>query len=86
VLDEALGGSDQAFREKVQRRLGERVARGAALILTSHNPTTIERHCRRVIVLDRGQAVHDGTPADGLALLATLRRAAPDTRGRVTVG
>jgi hypothetical protein len=57
---------DEAFQRKCLRRISERMKAGATLLLVSHDPTAIERICRRVVVLDSGKVSFDGPVADGL--------------------
>ncbi len=61
-LDEPTIGLDvvvkQAIRELIQRRNKER---GTTVFLTSHDPTDIERLCRRAVVIDRGRIILDTT-------------------------
>ena len=39
---------------------------GATLVLVSHDPSAIERVCDRVVVVDSGSKVFDGSVAEGL--------------------
>jgi ABC-type polysaccharide/polyol phosphate transport system ATPase subunit len=81
LVDEILAVGDESFQRKCLRRIEERMAAGATLVLVSHDPAAIERVCRRVVVLDRGRIAFDGPVADGLlhyhaALAGTAGRAA----------
>jgi ABC-2 type transport system ATP-binding protein len=40
---------------------------GTTLLVTSHDMNEVERLCERVVFLQRGRVVHDGTPADILS-------------------
>jgi ABC-type polysaccharide/polyol phosphate transport system ATPase subunit len=66
LIDEVLAVGDEAFQRKCLRRISERIAAGATLVLVSHDPAAIERVCERVVVLDGGRVVFDGPVADGL--------------------
>jgi ABC-type polysaccharide/polyol phosphate transport system ATPase subunit len=66
LIDEILAVGDESFQRKCLTRISERMAAGATLVLVSHDPATIERVCRRVVVLDRGRVRFDGDVADGL--------------------
>ncbi|HZU60050.1 MAG TPA: ABC transporter ATP-binding protein [Solirubrobacteraceae bacterium] len=66
LIDEVLAVGDEAFQRKCLRRIAERIEEGATLVLVSHSPATIERACRRVVVLDGGQVTYDGPTAQGL--------------------
>ena len=61
VLDEPTIGLDVVVKEEIHRFLRERQARGTTILLTSHDLDDIEALCSRVIVIDRGQILHDGS-------------------------
>jgi ABC-type polysaccharide/polyol phosphate transport system ATPase subunit len=67
LIDEVLAVGDEAFQRKCLRRISERIAAGATVVLVSHEPAAIERVCERLVVLDRGRVVFDGPTAEGLA-------------------
>ena len=66
LIDEILAVGDESFQRKCLARISERMDAGATLVLVSHDPTAIERVCRRVVVLDGGRVSFDGAVADGL--------------------
>ncbi len=66
LIDEVLAVGDEAFQRKCLRRISEQIAAGATLVLVSHDPGSIERVCRRVVVLDAGRVQFDGPVAEGL--------------------
>jgi ABC-type polysaccharide/polyol phosphate transport system ATPase subunit len=66
LIDEVLAVGDESFQRKCMERISERMDAGATLVLVSHDPTAIERICRRVVVLDEGAVAFDGPVADGL--------------------
>ncbi len=66
LIDEILAVGDESFQRKCMARIAERMAAGATLVLVSHDPTAVERICRRVVVLDGGKVVFDGATAAGL--------------------
>ena len=66
LIDEILAVGDESFQRKCLARIAERMDAGATLVLVSHDPSTIERVCRRVVVLDQGLVQFDGDVADGL--------------------
>ena len=70
-LDEPTLGLDPAGQEQVLR-LVDRIAheRGAGVILCTHVLDEVERACSRVLILDRGRTVAEGTVAE------VVRRAA----------
>ena len=66
LIDEILAVGDESFQRKCLAHISERMEGGATLVLVSHDPTAIERVCRRVVVLVRGRVVYDGEVAEGL--------------------
>jgi ABC-2 type transport system ATP-binding protein len=81
-LDEPTIGLDAvsklAVREFVQRLNRER---GVTVILTTHDMDDIEELCRRVIVINEGRILLDGTMADLRAYVASERRLTVDLAG-----
>lgn len=67
LIDEVLAVGDEAFQRKCLRRIAERIAAGATLLLVSHELASIERACERLIVLDGGRVFFDGPTTEGLA-------------------
>ena len=66
LIDEILAVGDESFQRKCMARIAERMAAGTTLVLVSHDPSAVERICRRVVVLDGGKVAYDGETADGL--------------------
>ena len=66
LIDEILAVGDESFQRKCLARISERMEAGATLVLVSHDPSAIERVCRRVVVLDEGSVRFDGPVAEGL--------------------
>ncbi|GAB3677829.1 ABC transporter ATP-binding protein [Angustibacter aerolatus] len=62
VLDEPTIGLDVLSKERLRRFLREeRAEHGTTLLLTTHDMGDVERLCDRVLVVDRGRLVYDGT-------------------------
>ncbi len=73
-LDEPTIGLDVISKAKVRGFLaGIKAAGGTTVLLTTHDLTDIEHLCERVMVIDHGRLVHDGTLA-GLHALAAGER------------
>ena len=66
LIDEILAVGDESFQRKCFARIAERMEAGATLVLVSHDPSAIERVCRRVVVLDGGRVIFDGEVTEGL--------------------
>jgi ABC-2 type transport system ATP-binding protein len=68
LLDEPTASLDPDTADWVRSRLETyQEAKGATILLASHNMAEVERLCDRVIMLKQGRVVGDGTPAEYLA-------------------
>jgi ABC-2 type transport system ATP-binding protein len=64
-LDEPTIGLDVVSKQAVRAFLTElRDAGDTTVVLTTHDLADIERLCRRLVVIDHGRVVHDGTLAE----------------------
>ncbi|OWJ77279.1 ABC transporter ATP-binding protein [Haematobacter genomosp. 1] len=65
MLDEVLAGLETAGKRAFMQTLDEARARfGLALLMVEHDIETISNTCPRVIVLNFGRLIADGTPDD----------------------
>lgn len=65
LLDEPTASLDPDTADWIRGKLIEyRRARGATVLLASHNMPEVERLADRVLMLERGKIVEDGTPAE----------------------
>lgn len=60
IVDEALAVGDSYFQHKCYERLRQLRDGGAAVLLVSHDPSSIRSLCTRALLLDHGQLVEDG--------------------------
>ncbi len=68
LLDEPTASLDPDTADWVRSHLENyRRARGATILLASHNMGEVERLCDRVIMMKKGEIVDDGTPVQLLA-------------------
>jgi ABC-2 type transport system ATP-binding protein len=68
LLDEPTASLDPDTADWVRSRLETyRRARGATILLASHNMAEVERLCDRVIMLKKGRIVDDGSPKELIA-------------------
>ena len=83
VLDEPTSGVDIESRNEIWAALNSLlVARGAGVLVTTHDLSEAQRHADRVIVMRQGEIIASGPPAQliaaaQLALVLTIR----DRRG-----
>ena len=65
IVDEVLAVGDLAFQRKCFDRMEDMIKRqGKTVLLVSHNVRQLERICSRVILLDQGAIIGDGSPAE----------------------
>lgn len=67
LLDEMLSAGDIEFLEKAQARVQALLDGSKILVLVSHDLELVKSLTTRVVVLDAGRLVFDGTTADGVA-------------------
>ena len=60
IIDEALGVGDAAFQERAKDRIFKLLGRSHAVILVSHDMTSLRQLCTRGLWLRQGQLVADG--------------------------
>jgi ABC-2 type transport system ATP-binding protein len=64
VLDEPATGLDPAGMAWLRRLLGDWAARGRTVLFSSHVLAEVEAVADRVVIIDRGRIVHEGTAAE----------------------
>ena len=83
LLDEPTVGVDPQSRERIYEMLGRLRADGTSLLLTTHQLEEAEVRCTRLVIVDHGRLIAEGTPAGivhatlgaGREVLVTLDRA-----------
>ncbi len=73
ILDEILAVGDMAFRAKCFRHIAN-IRKQSAIILVSHNMSLISRTCDRVIYLNNGEIIEQGTANEMVKLYRTHTR------------
>ena len=63
VLDEIVGGGDDAFRDRARARLQDFMRDASAIVVASHSERTIRTWCSKAILLSHGK-VHGIGPVD----------------------
>jgi len=71
LLDEPTTGLDPQARHVVWDRLYRLKRQGVTLLLTTHYMDEAEQLCDRLVVMDRGKIVAEGSPRDLIAQYAT---------------
>lgn len=85
IVDEVLAVGDQRFQEKCLNKIGEVGKQGRTIFFVSHSMPAIQRLCKRVIVLDKGQLRMDAGATEAVADYlsgdrgSTYRAKAPST-------
>ena len=64
LFDEPLTGLDPLGIRQMKQTIVARGARGGAVIISSHLLHLVEEICTRVVIIDRGRKVGDGTVAE----------------------
>jgi lipooligosaccharide transport system ATP-binding protein len=62
VLDEPTTGLDPQGRHLIWQKLRELKERGVTMLLTTHYMDEAERLCDRLVILDRGRILAEGSP------------------------
>jgi lipooligosaccharide transport system ATP-binding protein len=83
LLDEPTTGLDPQARHLLWERLYQLKRSGVTLLLTTHYMDEAEQLCDRLVIMDRGRIVAEGSPRDLIARHATrevveLRFATPE--------
>jgi ABC-2 type transport system ATP-binding protein len=71
LLDEPTASLDPDTADWIRRKLRDYAKGGATILMASHNMAEIERLADRVILLQAGSIIEDGTPSE---LIATYGR------------
>jgi ABC-2 type transport system ATP-binding protein len=78
-LDEPTIGLDVLSKQAVRGFLGEVGTRGdTTVVLTTHDLADIEKLCKRLVVIDHGRVVHDGTLEELHVTYRSKRRVVAD--------
>jgi ABC-type polysaccharide/polyol phosphate transport system ATPase subunit len=66
VVDEILAVGDSKFQEKCLNRLRSFRDRGKTILFVTHTLQQVESYCDRVILLEKGKMILDGSPAEAI--------------------
>lgn len=68
ILDEALGTGDAQFQDRGKARLQEIRDQAGCILFVSHSMSEVRQMCSRVVWIDEGAPVMDGTPDEVIAV------------------
>lgn len=72
LVDEVLAVGDRVFAEKCRDVFHRLKNEGRTIVLVSHDMSAVQQYCNRVFVLNNGQLVNEGKPADMVKVYNTL--------------
>jgi branched-chain amino acid transport system ATP-binding protein len=64
VLDEPAGGMNEHETDELLALVGRVRARGITILLIEHDMSLVMRACERIVVLEYGERIAEGTPAE----------------------
>lgn len=64
VIDEVLAVGDEAFQRRCVARLEDFHRQGGTIVFVSHDMTAVERICQRVLLLNQGTILAEGSPGE----------------------
>jgi len=73
VFDEPTTGQDYVGARRIMELIDHLHATGKTVVIITHDVPTVAEHARRVVVLNAGQIVLEGTPAQVFSLTDQLR-------------
>jgi len=74
VLDEIFAGGDAAFMAKAKTRMYDLIDKANIIIMVSHDHLLVKSLCNRVLWLDHGKLIADGTPDEVIDRYLTGRK------------
>lgn len=64
IVDEALSVGDTFFQTKCFRKFEEFINAGKTILFVSHDLSSIRRYCNKAILLNHGEKIAEGEPAE----------------------
>ena len=68
IVDEALSVGDVFFQAKCYKKFEEFKEQGKTIIFVSHDLSSISKYCDRVILLNKGDKLAEGSPKEMISL------------------
>lgn len=69
LVDEVLAVGDEPFQAKCMNKIREFQEDGRTIALVSHSTDQVADICSKLVVLERGNVLHDGDVEEGIAVL-----------------
>ena len=66
LIDEVLAVGDEAFKERSRERIKSMVHDAATVVIVSHNLNYLKQVCDRMVFIQEGTIVFDGSVEDGI--------------------
>lgn len=66
ILDEVFDGADEFFREKLATRIRNLIKNSGVVIFVSHQDHHLLEVCNRVLLINNGSIIFDGSPEESL--------------------
>ncbi len=66
IVDEVMAVGDNVFQQKCRDVFWKYKKEGRTVILVSHNLSTIEEYCDKVLVFDKGTLVNESKPCEAI--------------------
>ena len=64
ILDETLNAGDEKFKKKASQKMAQLMEHSKLVILVSHDLAFIEERCSRVLWLEKGKLISEGSPSE----------------------
>lgn len=68
IVDEALSVGDVFFQAKCYKKFDEFKKAGKTILLVTHSLSSVAKYCDRAIILDKGEKLSEGEPAEMIDL------------------
>ncbi len=68
LIDEVLAVGDEGFKERSRERIKSMVQDAATVVIVSHNLNYQKQVCDRMLLMEDGEVVSEGTPDDVIAV------------------
>jgi lipopolysaccharide transport system ATP-binding protein len=66
IVDEALAVGDASFQQKCLKRFDQFLQAGSVVLFVSHDLGLVTHFCKRILLLDKGKLLFDGSPKLGI--------------------